>query len=231
LDHDGLARLLSMPDSNLPKRLFDGLCFVQEAARSERFEELYRYAQQAGIILPDDRAIEPADLALRVWLESPETLRRFEASQHPDRVERTVSPSARPAARYTLLPLLEHGRDALTCADIEGIDAVRLVELHVGHDGGLGHRETHRAADVFEALADIDRPIPEDARPVRATFMVRFSDSRRWRSVTVCVPHVVWCEWKSDREIVHLWLRQRGFLQEALDETLHREPAGVLAVC
>jgi len=122
------------------------------------------------------------------------------------------------APRYALARVLQQGRQALVCSDVEGIDAVRLVELQVRHGGGLGHREIHRAEDVFDALNDIGRDIPGDARPIRAGFKVRFSDSRRWRTVTLCVPNATVYERDSDSETVNLWLRRRGFMREQLEQ-------------
>jgi len=134
------------------------------------------------------------------------------------------------APRYALSRILRQGRDALVCSDIEGIEAVRLVELQVRHGGGLGHREIHRADDVFDALDDIGRDMPADARPIRAGFKVLFSDSNRWRTVTLCVPNAAVYDRDSDGEIVNHWLRQRGFLQEQLEGIQHGKSADVLAV-
>jgi hypothetical protein len=129
--------------------------------------------------------------------------------------------------RYALSRIPELGRQALVCADIPGLEAVRLVELQVRHAGGLGHREIHRADDVFDALDDIGRDLPPDARPIRASFRMLFSDSRRWRTVTLCVPNAAVYDRDSDSEIVNRWLRQRGFLQEQPEDA---EPGVILAV-
>ncbi len=131
--------------------------------------------------------------------------------------------------RYALSRILQQGRDMLICSDVEGIDAVRLVELQVRHGGGLGHREIHRAEDVFDALDDIGRVIPHDARPIRAGFKILFSDSRRWRTVTLCVPNAAVYDRDSDSEAVNRWLRQRGFVQEQHDDVLQSRTRAFLA--
>lgn len=130
--------------------------------------------------------------------------------------------------RYTLAPLFQQQRDALDCADVDGLEAVRLVELQVRHLGGLGHCETHRADDVLEALADIGREIPDDAQPVQAGFQVLLTGCDRWRTVTLRLPYAAVYERQSDAEPVAQWMRQRGFLREPLEDA--GELAGLLAV-
>jgi hypothetical protein len=134
------------------------------------------------------------------------------------------------APRYALSRILREGRNALVCSDIEGMRAVRLVELQVRHGGGLGHREIHKADDVFDALDDIGRDMPADAEPIRAGFKVLFSDSSRWRTVTLCVPNAAVYDRDSDGEIINFWLRQRGFLREQPDDAIRSRPAEVLAL-
>jgi len=73
-----------------------------------------------------------------------------------------------PVAKYTLQPLIDLGRDALACDDIEGIECIKLHELHIMHDSdqedievilerlGLAHSSLNEETRVkFSRLAQV----------------------------------------------------------------------------
>ena len=115
------------------------------------------------------------------------------------------------AKRFTLEPLVTYGADALTCADIEGIEAVRLTEYRVFFGGKYQETAVHRASDIFAAMAVRGREaLP--AEPSAATFKLKFAESKRERTVVIRVPASARYERNDDAEVVEHWLRARGFL-------------------
>jgi hypothetical protein len=116
------------------------------------------------------------------------------------------------AAKYTLEPLSAAGEDSLICADVEGIEHVTLTEVEVRQGDTLGSAERLRARDVFELLRLRKRGLPQ-GRIMRATFMVRFSDARTPRAVTIHPRNVASYTRDSDAGVVERWLIRRGFTQ------------------
>jgi hypothetical protein len=119
-------------------------------------------------------------------------------------------PNGRPV--YTLRPIIARGRAALACRPGECIEAVRLVELQFLHDCQQRYVEIHRADDVFDAMEEKGRDVPDGARLVCMKLMVLFAGGGRWRSVVLRTPNVAVFDRESDSEAVHAWLDERGFL-------------------
>jgi hypothetical protein len=120
-------------------------------------------------------------------------------------------PNVRP--KYTLRPIIARGRAALACRPDEYIEAVRLVELQFLHDSRQRYVEIHRADDVFDAMEEKGRRVPEDALLVCMKLQVLFAGASRWRSVVLRTPNVAVLDRDSDSEAVHAWLDERGFLR------------------
>jgi len=114
-------------------------------------------------------------------------------------------------AKFTLKPILELGARCLACADVEGIERVRLVELHWRHDIDQYFVEIQKAGDVFSALDEIGRAIPRNVDPLKAVFKIKFNGSDRERRVAVKLPNAAVFERDSDSPLVHEWLARRGF--------------------
>lgn len=115
--------------------------------------------------------------------------------------------------KFSLEPIRASGRKCLVCADVDGIENVELVELHIRHDSDQYHVETHKAADVFRALDEIMRQLPDDARLVMAKFRVKFRNAVRPRTVVLRPPNVAIFDRESDSDILNDWLTKRGFIQ------------------
>jgi hypothetical protein len=49
--------------------------------------------------------------------------------------------------KFTLQPIRAFGKKCLVCADVDGIENVQLVELHIRHDSDQYHVESHKACD------------------------------------------------------------------------------------
>lgn len=114
-------------------------------------------------------------------------------------------------AKFTLQPILELGARSLACADVDGIERVRLVELHWRHDIDQYFVEIQKAGDVFSALGEIGRSIPRSVDLLKAVFKIKFTGSDRERRVAIKLPNAAVFERDSDSPLVHEWLARRGF--------------------
>jgi hypothetical protein len=114
--------------------------------------------------------------------------------------------------KYTLRPLRADGESCLECADVEGLEWVRLREVHLDWGGPHGEYEIHKANDLFAAMRARSRALPGTPRLARAVFLVKFADAKRPRSVTIRPPNVALYVRDGDGAHVDEWLKKRGFL-------------------
>jgi hypothetical protein len=115
-------------------------------------------------------------------------------------------------SKYTLEPLLTRGEGVLACVDVPGMEWVRLREVHFLLGGPANEVEVHRAEDVFQAFRSRNGKPPDGARIVRAVFQVKFTDSKRPRSVTIRPSNIAHYTRDDDAELVEQWLGRRGFI-------------------
>ena len=121
--------------------------------------------------------------------------------------------------KYTLEPLQVHGKAALACADVEGIDSIHLTEVTYFWGGAYNEMEIRRASDIFAALEARERELLSNVRISGAKFRVKFSDSKTPRSVNVRPPNVATFTRDDDGKHVEEWLRQREFLVPRPEES------------
>jgi hypothetical protein len=117
--------------------------------------------------------------------------------------------------RFTLKPLIEMGEEALAIGDVDGIDDIKLAELHLMWGGGFKEIEIRKADDLFAAFATRDYRLPQTARPERAVFKVTFADSEKARSVVVRSSNAILYTRDTDAAAVEEWLALRGFLDRS----------------
>ena len=117
-------------------------------------------------------------------------------------------------AKYTLAPLQDDGPDALICSDVEGIDTITLKEVQILWGGPQGEIEIRRAKDLFEALKGRKKELPK-GRLVKASFLVKFTDARTPRTVTIRPQNIASYTRDSDSSVVEAWLTARGFVRSA----------------
>ncbi len=121
--------------------------------------------------------------------------------------------------KYTLDPLRESGEASLRCADVKGLEWIKLKEVHLYWGGPQSEVEIRKADDVFAALKGRNRSLPETARLIRAVFQVKFTDSKTPRSVTIRPSNIAQFTRDSDAEQVEEWLDKRGFIiSKAVEE-------------
>ena len=117
-------------------------------------------------------------------------------------------------AKYTLAPLQDDGPDALICSDVEGIDTITLKEVQILWGGPQGEIEIRRAKDLFEALKGRKKELPK-GRLVKASFLVKFTDAKTPRTVTIRPQNIASYTRDSDAGVVDAWLTARGFVRSA----------------
>lgn len=130
---------------------------------------------------------------------------------------------------YTLRPILEDGDRALYCKDVPGIDWIILSSLSVRRPAILAksYRVDYSGPNVFLIFMTSDEKLKDHDRLEKAKFTVKFSDSDKPRSVTVCPPNRVTVCRDSDTALVESWLRKRGFVIGVRAE--YEETDGLLA--
>jgi hypothetical protein len=117
-------------------------------------------------------------------------------------------------AKYTLAPLQDDGADALICSDVQGIDTITLKEVQILWGGPQGEIEIRRAKDLFEALKGRKKELPK-GRLVKASFLVKFTDAKTPRTVTIRPQNIASYTRDSDANVVEAWLTARGFVKSA----------------
>lgn len=115
-------------------------------------------------------------------------------------------------AKFTLAPLLEAGRACLACRDIPGIEHITLTEIQMFTGGRDWLRITFQAPDIFTALERGEFTMPGADRLVRASFVVRFSDSTKQRTVKIAGSNKLSVVRDGDTALVEQWLAARGFV-------------------
>ncbi len=79
IDYAGLADILMRPDAATPGDMVDALYYVQETASAEDMDQLLAVVRARGLVVTDDAAATPIDLAIDVWRVAPEVVRAHHA--------------------------------------------------------------------------------------------------------------------------------------------------------
>jgi hypothetical protein len=128
------------------------------------------------------------------------------------------------ADKFTLAPLIERGRAALRCDDVPGLDTVSLTEFHRYWGGNFKAIEIRKATDIFGALDDRHH-ILAGGRATGAVFKVKFTGSKRPRSVMVRPPNMAKYDRDDDSDVLETWLALRGFIKPAAVKEQDEEAA------
>ena len=126
--------------------------------------------------------------------------------------------------KYTLAPLRELGEDALALGDIEGIDWIKLREVQFFFGGYPSEVVTRKSDDLFAMFRSRGKTFPEGGRIIRATFQVKFADSKTPRSVVIKPSNIAQFTRDDDSVLVEKWLEARGFIiNSEADESEYSE--------
>lgn len=114
--------------------------------------------------------------------------------------------------KYTLEPLRRDGSASLECIDVDGLDSIKLKEVHYYWGGGHNEIEVRKADDLFAAMDKRGRSMPKGPKIIRASFQVKFTDSKTPRSMTIKPPYAAQYTRDSDSVAIDDWLTKRGFV-------------------
>jgi len=115
-------------------------------------------------------------------------------------------------SKYTLWPLLQHGRDCLACADVPGIERVGLTGLEL-KSKEKGEREIREAPDVFRLIERGKMRWPVELHEIaRATFTVKFWRAKKPRRVSIVPSNKVVYGRDGDAALIEPWMEAREFV-------------------
>jgi hypothetical protein len=129
--------------------------------------------------------------------------------------------------RYSLDPLRERGEDLLDCSTVPGIQWIRLKEVEVFHKNGV--TINYSAPDLFSALREKVADILSNGFITKASFAVKFVDSKVPRSVSIWQPSRASYMRDEDRLLVESWMQQQGILAKAAETAPDEEAEAFLA--
>ena len=79
--------------------------------------------------------------------------------------------------------------------------------------------EIQRAEDLFTALEQRHAVLPQDPRVIRASSLVKFTDAKKERTVTISSSKRAYYKHDDDGEILEAWMRRRGFISFGKEST------------
>jgi hypothetical protein len=120
--------------------------------------------------------------------------------------------------KYTLDPLKKLQRASLNCAGIRGLDWIKLKELDYETPGEMWAQRRIRAADVFRVLENDEDEIPADAELRQAKFAVKFSDTKRPRTVIVRPSNYAHVGRDDDAVIMDEFFKRQEFILKPEEE-------------
>lgn len=115
-------------------------------------------------------------------------------------------------SKFTLDPLREVGEDSLLCDDIDGMDWVRLKEYQIFRGGSQKEVEIRKAEDIFASLNERERSFPQGGPITRASFLIKFTDSKNARTLKISSGNRAQFKRDDDTEIIEQWMTNRGFI-------------------
>jgi len=123
-------------------------------------------------------------------------------------------------AKFTLAPLVTLGRGCLACGDVPELANISLTGVQFFSGGNDWLRETCEAPDLFSKIEGGAVRLPAPELLVRATFLVRFKDSKKRRTVTIAGSNRLKVVRDSDTVLVERWLAARGFVLESVSNEI-----------
>lgn len=129
--------------------------------------------------------------------------------------------------RYSLDPLRERGEDVLDCSSVPGIQWIRLKEVEIFQKNRV--TVSYSAPDLFSALRHQLAEILSSGFITKASFAVKFVDSKVPRSVSIWQPSRASYMRDEDRLLVEAWMQEQGFLATVAGAELNEEAEAFLA--
>lgn len=111
-------------------------------------------------------------------------------------------------------PLFLDGPACCNCGDIEGLEEIKLIEVHRHWFNTLHEIDIKKADDVFAALGERWRSFMSVGRRTRAVFRVWFTGVEKPRTVTLRPQNIAKYDQQADSEPIGRWLVARGFVKD-----------------
>lgn len=118
--------------------------------------------------------------------------------------------------RYTLDALRKRGEEVLDCSSVPGIKWIRLKEVEIFHKNRVAIN--YSAPDLFSALRDQIGEILSSGFITKASFAVKFVDSKVPRSVSIWQPSRASYMRDEDRLLIEAWMQEQCLLLKAADD-------------
>ena len=119
-------------------------------------------------------------------------------------------------AKFTMAPLVTLRRGCLACGDVPELANITLACVQFISGGKKWVRKTFEAPDIFDAIDDGEFSLPNPDCIVRATFLVRFKDSKK----TTDGDNRLKVVRDGDTVLVERWLAARGFVLEPVRDEI-----------
>jgi hypothetical protein len=116
-------------------------------------------------------------------------------------------------AKYSLAPLVRRGRNCLACADVPGLEKVRLTEVEFYFRQEPWKRVIQKADDIFALVERAEMQWPDSLEQItRATFEVKFWRARKTRRVTIVPCNKALYGRDDDSSVLEKWMEAREFV-------------------
>lgn len=124
-------------------------------------------------------------------------------------------------SKFTFAPLSEQMADALLCDDIDGMEWIKLKEIHVFRGGPHKEIEIRKAEDLMAVYLENDKRIFPKQRIMKATLEVKFEDAKSSRAVTINAGNKASFKRDDDAELLEEWMTRRGFILGSENQNDH----------
>ena len=117
--------------------------------------------------------------------------------------------------KYTVWPIVRDGRDCLACADVPGIEWVRLTRVEFCQREGERHRSVQEAEDIFRLVERGKVKWPDRLEDfASATFQVKFHGAKKPRRLTIVPCNRVIYGREEDWPLLERLMLARGFIKK-----------------
>jgi hypothetical protein len=108
--------------------------------------------------------------------------------------------------KYALDPLRVAGEASLSCAYIDGMEWVKLNGAQFFFAGTPWEVVSRKSDDLFALMKARGKALPEGGRLIRATFQIKFTDSRTPRTLVLRPSNIAQYTRDDDSVLVEAWL-------------------------
>ena len=115
-------------------------------------------------------------------------------------------------SQFEIEVIRRDGEDVLVCSDVEGLDWVRLKMIEIYYGSAFNDVEVKKSDDLFASVAESGYGLPKGGSLTKASFLIKFSDNKTPRTITLTSGNRAQFKRDDDAEIIESWLTKRGFI-------------------